>query len=664
MFRRVLIANRGEIACRVIATCRRLGIHTIAIYSEADRHARHVRLADEAHPVGAAPASESYLDVERVVEVARQARAEAVHPGYGFLSENTDFAAACAAAGIVFIGPGADAIRRMGLKHEAKALAEAAGVPVVPGYHGDDLSPERLAREADRIGYPLLVKAVAGGGGKGMRVVRSPDGLVDAVAAAAREAATSFKDRRILLEKFIERPRHIEVQVFGDTHGSHVHLFERECSIQRRYQKIIEESPSPFLAPDARERMTAAAVRAAAAVGYVNAGTVEFVVAPDGEFFFLEMNTRLQVEHPVTEAVTGLDLVEWQLRVAAGEPLPLGQDRITQCGHAIEARLYSEDPRRGFLPSTGRIERFAFPPEKAGWRVDRGVEDGDSVTVHYDPMIAKVIASGADRDAAIERLRQCLARTAVFGPSSNLDLLRRIVSHPDFRAGAMDTGYLDRHLDDVLGAQQAPGAAVLVAAADHVLRTLAAKARADLARHSPWSSGDAWRLGGLGQVTFAVTAPAFMRLRARRRGSVVEVSGDGLELRATVAPGEHDSVTVCAGDMQRELTLVAHDRRLVVTDEATHELTWVDPWPFESVSGDLDSHPASPLPGRVVELHVSAGQPVKAGDALAVVEGMKMQHTVRAVRDGVVTRVNVAAGDLVEAEAVLCDIDNRQAAGG
>jgi 3-methylcrotonyl-CoA carboxylase alpha subunit len=664
MFRRVLIANRGEIACRIIATCRRLGIHTIAVYSDADRHARHVRLADEAHPVGEAPASESYLDAGRVLAVARQARAEAVHPGYGFLSENTEFASACAAAGIVFIGPGADAIRRMGLKHEAKALAEAAGVPVVPGYHGDDLSPARLLGEADRIGYPLLVKAVAGGGGKGMRVVRAPGELAEAVAAAGREAATSFKDRRVLLEKFIERPRHIEVQVFGDTLGSHVHLFERECSIQRRYQKIIEESPSPFLTPDARERITAAAVRAAAAVGYVNAGTVEFVVAPDGEFYFLEMNTRLQVEHPVTEAVTGLDLVEWQLRVAAGEPLPLGQDRIAQCGHAIEARVYSEDPRRGFLPSTGRIERFAFPPEDAGWRVDRGVEDGDTVTVHYDPMIAKVIASGADRGAAIDRMRQCLARTAVFGPATNLALLRRIVAHPDFAAAAMDTGYLDRHLDEVLQAQDKPGDAALLVAADYALRSLSAGAADTLSPRSPWSSGDAWRLGGLGRMTLGLAVPGFLRLRARRRGDVVEVSGDDIQAHAAIVHGEHDSVGLILPDGERELTLVAHGRRMVVTDGTTHEIEWVDPWPFESVADDLDSHPASPLPGRVVELHVSAGQPVKAGDALAVVEGMKMQHTVRAGRDGVITRVNVAAGDLVEAEAILCDIDTQQAAGG
>jgi 3-methylcrotonyl-CoA carboxylase alpha subunit len=595
------------------------------------------------------------------VAVARQSRADAVHPGYGFLSENTAFAAACEASGITFIGPGADAIRRMGLKHEAKALAEAAGVPVVPGYHGDDLSPARLSREADRIGYPLLVKAVAGGGGKGMRVVRSPDALAEAVVAAGREAATSFKDGRILLEKFIERPRHIEVQVFGDTHGSHVHLFERECSIQRRYQKIIEESPSPFLSPDLRERITGAAVRAAAAVGYVNAGTVEFIVGPEGDFYFLEMNTRLQVEHPVTEAVTGLDLVEWQLRVAAGEPLPLEQDRIAQCGHAIEARLYSEDPRRGFLPATGRIERFAFPPEDAGWRVDRGVEDGDSVTVHYDPMIAKVIASGSDRDAAIGHMRQCLARTAVFGPATNLDLLRRIVAHPDFAAGAMDTGYLDRHLDTVLGAGDAPGEAALVAAADFALRSLRSRADDALAPGSPWGSGDAWRLGGLGQVTLGLATPQFLRLRARRRGERIELSGESFEARARVAHGEHDTVSIDTGSGARELTLVAHGRRIVVTDGQTHEIDWVDPWPFESTADDLDSHPASPLPGRVVEVHVTAGQSVGAGEALAVVEGMKMQHTVRAGRAGVVTRINVSAGDQVEAEAILCDIDTREA---
>ena len=658
MFRRVLIANRGEIACRVIATCRRLGIHSIAIFSEADRHARHVRLADEAHCVGPAPASESYLDIERVLEVARRSRAEAVHPGYGFLSENTAFAAACAASGIVFIGPTADAIRRMGLKHEAKALAEAAGVPAVPGYHGEETSPARLLLEAERIGYPLLVKAVAGGGGKGMRVVRNAGELAEAVAAAGREAKSAFSDGRILLERFIERPRHIEVQVFGDTHGHCVHLFERECSIQRRYQKIIEESPSPFVTPALRAAITTAAVRAAAAVGYVNAGTVEFIVAPDRQFYFLEMNTRLQVEHPVTEAVTGLDLVEWQLLVAAGQPLPRAQEGITQSGHAIEARIYSEDPDRGFLPSTGRVERFACPPEDNGWRVDSGIEDGDRIEVHYDPMVAKVIASGPDREAAILRLRAALARTALFGPRSNLGLLRRIVAHADFCAGAMDTGYLDRHLGELLEAQAAIAPEALLATADYALESMARQSRAGRPEVSPWDLGDAWQAGGLDGATLGLDGPAFQRLRARRNDHEVEVDTDGLCLRAEVRAGEHDVVTVKGEDLDAEVVLVGHESQLVVTAAgASHELRLVHPWPFARAAGEASTHPSSPLPGRVVSVLVEAKQVVAAGAAIAVVEGMKMQHTVRAAAGGTVTRILVEEGQLVEAEAILCEID-------
>ena len=658
MFRRVLIANRGEIACRVIATCRRLGIHSIAIFSEADRHARHVRLADEAHCVGPAPASESYLDIERVLEVARRSHAEAVHPGYGFLSENTAFAAACAASGIVFIGPTADAIRRMGLKHEAKALAEAAGVPAVPGYHGEETSPARLLLEAERIGYPLLVKAVAGGGGKGMRVVRNAGELAEAVAAAGREAKSAFSDGRILLERFIERPRHIEVQVFGDTHGHCVHLFERECSIQRRYQKIIEESPSPFVTPALRAAITTAAVRAAAAVGYVNAGTVEFIVAPDRQFYFLEMNTRLQVEHPVTEAVTGLDLVEWQLLVAAGQPLPRAQEAITQSGHAIEARIYSEDPDRGFLPSTGRVERFACPPEDKSWRVDSGIEDGDRIEVHYDPMVAKVIASGPDREAAILRLRAALARTALFGPRSNLGLLRRIVSHPDFCAGAMDTGYLDRHLGALLETQPAIAPEALLATADYALESMARQARAARSEVSPWDLGDAWQVGRLDGVTLGLAGPAFQRLRARRHGHQVEVDTGGLCLRAEVRAGEHDMVTVKGEDLDAAVVLVGHESQLVVTAAgASHELRLVHPWPFARAAGEASTHPSSPLPGRVVSVLVEAKQVVAAGAAIAVVEGMKMQHTVRAAAGGTVTRILVEEGQLVEAEAILCEID-------
>ncbi len=443
---RLLIANRGEIACRVIRTCRRLGIHAIAVFSEADRDALHVRLADEAHAIGAASARESYLNAGAVIAAAKAARADAIHPGYGFLSENAAFAEACAAAGIMFVGPPPAAIRSMGLKHEAKALVSAAGVPVVPGYMGEDQSPARLAAEAARVGFPLLVKAVAGGGGKGMRVVREQAELDEAIRGARGEAESAFGDGRLMLERFLERPRHVEVQVFGDTHGNCVHLFERECSVQRRYQKIIEESPSPFIDAPTRAAMTDAAVRAARAVGYVNAGTIEFIVDADGDFYFMEMNTRLQVEHPVTETVTGLDLVEWQLRVASGEPLPLAQSAIRARGHAIEARIYSEDPRRGFLPSVGRVRRFAHPPQDDAWRVDAGIADGDVISVHYDPMIAKVIASGADREAALATLRNRLDRTAVFGVANNLPLLRAIAAHPAFAAGDVDTGFVDREL--------------------------------------------------------------------------------------------------------------------------------------------------------------------------------------------------------------------------
>jgi 3-methylcrotonyl-CoA carboxylase alpha subunit len=577
-----------------------------------------------------------------------------VHPGYGFLSENEDFAAACATEGVVFIGPSPEVIRRMGLKHEAKAAAEAAGVPVVPGWYGEAADAATLLDEARRIGLPLLVKAVAGGGGKGMRVVRDEAGLVEAVAAAGREAASAFGDARVMLERFLERPRHVEVQVFGDHHGNHVHLFERECSIQRRYQKIIEESPSPFLDAALRERMTSAAVRMAAAVGYVNAGTVEFVVDEARRFYFLEVNTRLQVEHPVTEAVTGLDLVEWQLRVAAGEPLPLAQEAIRSRGHAIEARVYSEDPERGFLPSTGRIERFALPPEEDGFRVDRGVDDGDRVEVHYDPMIAKLVAFGSDRPAAIARLRRALARSAVFGPRSNLALLRRIAAHPDFAAGAMDTGYLDRHLSQVLEAPAPISPASLLATAHYALERLTLGAGA--ACHDPWEVADAWQAGGLGGITLGLATPRFQRLRARREGTLLEVrAGDG-RWQARVTAGEHDTVSVEGPGLSHEVTLVPQGLRLVVTDEHSHEVELVDAWPFEADATEADAHPVSPLPGRVVALHVREGDAVTAGMALAVVEGMKMQHTVRATRDGRVGRLRVTEGEQVEAEAVLCDI--------
>jgi 3-methylcrotonyl-CoA carboxylase alpha subunit len=647
---RLLVANRGEIACRVIASCRRLGVRAIAVHSEADAGALHVRRADESLPIGPAPARESYLDIARVIDAAKRSRADAIHPGYGFLSENADFAEACARAGILFVGPPPAAIRAMGLKHEAKALVAAAGVPVVPGYMGEDQSPARLAKEAAHIGFPLLVKAVAGGGGKGMRVVTEAAALDEAIRGARGEAESAFGDGRLLLERFLVRPRHIEVQVFGDAHGGCLHLFERECSVQRRYQKIIEESPSPFLDAAMRAAMTAAAVRAAKAVGYVNAGTIEFIVDADGSFYFMEMNTRLQVEHPVTEAVTGLDLVEWQLRIASGERLPLAQDQLRQQGHAIEARIYSEDPRRGFLPSVGRVERFVHPPAGEGWRIDSGVEDGDVVSVHYDPMIAKVVASGADRAAALARLRQSLDRTALFGVANNLMLLRAVAAHPEFAAGRVDTGFVDRELA-ALTRDEPPSPEALLLAAWFALDARGTASGSA----SPWSLGDGWRAGGPAGQTVGLRTPAFVRLRARREGDAIEIE-NGIRTAGRVRPRPEGSYSVESEAGTRELSVIRHRDRIQLVGERAEEIVLAPAWPFERSSEDADAHPASPLPGRVVELRVKPGDAVARGDVLAVVEGMKMQHAIRAGRAGRVTDVFARQGELVEAETVLFDI--------
>ncbi|HJW02181.1 MAG TPA: acetyl-CoA carboxylase biotin carboxylase subunit, partial [Azospira sp.] len=448
MFNKILIANRGEIACRVIKTARRLGIRTVAVYSEADANARHVRLADEAVLLGPAAARESYLVAEKILDAARRTGAQAIHPGYGFLSENADFAEACAAAGVVFIGPPASAIRAMGSKSAAKSLMAEAAVPLTPGYHGDQQEPEFLKDQADAIGYPVLIKAAAGGGGKGMRLVEKGEDFIGALASCQREARSSFGDDQVLVEKYITRPRHIEIQVFGDSLGNCVYLFERDCSVQRRHQKVLEEAPAPGMTPERRRQMGEAAVAAAKAVGYVGAGTVEFIAtstyAQDGTFYFMEMNTRLQVEHPVTEMITGQDLVEWQLRVAAGEPLPLKQEQLENRGHALEARIYAEDASKGFLPSTGRLVHLAPPAESLHVRVDTGVEEGDEITPHYDPMIAKLIVWDEDRDAALARMRQALADYRVVGVTTNIDFLSRLVACPAFAGADLDTDLIER----------------------------------------------------------------------------------------------------------------------------------------------------------------------------------------------------------------------------
>src|SRR5688572_20053039 len=583
---RLLIANRGEIACRVIRTCRRLGIRAIAVHSEADRDALHVRLADEAHTIGPAPARESYLNADALITAARAARVDAIHPGYGFLSENAAFAESCAAAGITFVGPPPAAIRAMGLKHEAKAIVSAAGVPVLPGYMGEEQSSSRLVAEAARVGYPLLVKAVAGGGGKGMRVVRELAALEEAIRGARGEAESAFGDGRLMLERFLERPRHVEVQVFGDTHGGCAHLFERECSVQRRYQKIIEESPSPFIDGATRAAMTGAAVRAAKAVGYVNAGTIEFIVGSDGRFYFMEMNTRLQVEHPVTEAVTGLDLVEWQLRVASGERLPLEQAAIRQRGHAIEARIYSEDPRRGFLPSVGRVRRFAHPPGSDDWRIDTGIGDGDTISVHYDPMIAKVIACGKDRDEALATLRKNLDRTAVFGVANNLPLLRAVAAHPAFAAGGVDTGFVDRELA-ALTQDMPPAPEAILLAADIALHE---RAPAPGSSPSPWALSDGWRAGGTASQSLGLRVPAFQRWSATRRADLLQLGSGNAEIQGSVRATGGGHYTVDTGRGARSLELIRDGAQLQVIGDGVAELSLAPAWPHERSAKDADAH--------------------------------------------------------------------------
>ncbi len=613
MFHKLLIANRGEIAARVIRTARRMGIATVAVFSEADRHALHVREADEAHPIGAAPARESYLRGDVILDVARRTGAEAIHPGYGFLSENAEFAAACLDAGISFVGPTPHAIRAMGSKAESKRLMVAAGVPTVPGYHGEAQDDAHLAAEAGRIGFPVLIKASAGGGGKGMRPVTEPARFLEELHGARREALAAFGDDRVLIEKYLTRPRHVEVQVMGDAHGRIVHLHTRDCSIQRRHQKVLEEAPAPDLPPALRARLHEAAVNAARAVGYVNAGTVEFVVEGE-EAYFLEMNTRLQVEHPVTEAITGLDLVEWQLRVAAGEALPESWPPAPM-GHAVEVRLYAEDPAQEFRPATGRLNRLILP--KAG-RVDAGVAEGDSVTPHYDPMIAKLIAAAPTREEALNRLAAMLDHTAVAGLTTNLDFLRRLARHPALHAAALDTGFIARHAADLL---HAPEAAPLAA--------LALAARPPAPGASPWQRRDAFRLHGAAERLALVedaSGPRRITLRETPATVTAETEGEpAITLPNGPAPGD----------------AVLHQGRLWL-------LRPLDPYAPAAGEAAAENRLSAPIPGRVVQVLVAVGDAVAKGQLLAVLEAMKTEIKLTAPRDGIVAHLGCAAGESVE----------------
>jgi 3-methylcrotonyl-CoA carboxylase alpha subunit len=659
MFSKVLIANRGEIACRVIRTCRRLAIRTVAVHSSIDARALHVEMADEAYEIGGPRPAQSYLLGDRIVEVAKACGAEAIHPGYGFLSENEDFARAVEAAGLVFIGPTPEAIEKMGLKDRAKAIMEKAGVPVVPGYHGEKQEDAFLSKEARRIGYPLLVKAVAGGGGKGMRLVTKDEEFAPQLASARREAKSAFGDDAVLLERFVQGPHHIEFQVFGDTHGNYVHLFERECSIQRRHQKVLEETPSPFLDDAMRSAMGEAAVAAARAIAYRGAGTIEFIVGADRRFFFMEMNTRLQVEHPVTEMVTGEDLVEWQLRVAAGEKLPLRQAEIHSGGHAIEVRLCAENPANDFLPETGRIGVLRAPPgtldphDESDVRLDTGVREGDEVSVFYDPMIAKLIVWGDDRAEAARRMQGALAQTTLLGVKTNLAFLERVVRHPAFLGGDTDTGFIERHRAELLPpATDVPLEALVAAAA----RVFMDERASSLSRPpSPWNDTGGWRLNqpALRRMEFAAGERIFAVDAVMHPGYAM-VSVDGRTHRVAVKPPE-------GGRMQLALdeeTYFAHSGRLarhlsVVTPQGRYELDLVDPFHYEPADALPDARLTALMPGRVVKVSVQAGDAVKKGQALMILEAMKMEHTIVSPRDGVVDRVAFAENQLVPADAVL-----------
>ncbi|HIV76567.1 MAG TPA: acetyl/propionyl/methylcrotonyl-CoA carboxylase subunit alpha [Candidatus Sphingomonas excrementigallinarum] len=617
MMKSLLIANRGEIACRIIRTAREMGLRTIAVYSEADAQALHVRMADEAILIGPAPARESYLDAARILAAARDSGAEAIHPGYGFLSENAEFAESVIAAGLVWVGPNPDSIRAMGLKDAAKARMIAAGVPVTPGYLGEDQSPDRLAAEAEKVGYPVLIKAVAGGGGKGMRRVDDPAGFAEALASCRREAASSFGDDRVLIEKYILSPRHIEVQVFGDRHGQVVHLFERDCSLQRRHQKVIEEAPAPGMDDATREAVCGAAVRAAQAVDYVGAGTIEFIAdASEGlradRVWFMEMNTRLQVEHPVTEAITGVDLVEWQLRVAAGEPLPMAQGDLSIHGHAIEARLYAEDPAKGFLPAIGTLEVFDLGDDPA-IRIDTGVEEGAEITPWYDPMIAKVIAHGDTREAAREALADALDEAVIWPVRTNAGFLVEALDHPDFASGRVDTGLIAREGDALMPPPEPSEEALAEAAAALI-----------------------------GQDELS----GFRLNAAPRRSARFLLNGQPITVdfahAGEVPPAPSDEVLICEGGQSWSFTRWRADGL--------------------AAGGAGDGAILSPMPGRIIAVAVTEGQAVRAGQPLVTLEAMKMEHVLTAPFDGVVTDLKAETGGQVAEGIALVRIFAEDAA--
>jgi len=651
MLKKVLIANRGEIAVRIIRSARRLGIGTVAVFSDADRHAPHVEFADEALHIGPPAATESYLDIDKIMDAVRRSGADAIHPGYGFLSENPAFALACERAGVVFIGPSAEVIRLMGSKREAKALMARNGVPVVPGYFGD-ADDAQLATEAARIGYPVLIKASAGGGGRGMRLCRSAADFAPALASARREAKSAFGDDTLLLEKYIERPRHIEVQIFGDKHGNVVHLFERDCSIQRRYQKIIEEAPAANLDSDQRETIYRAAVTAGTAAGYVGAGTVEFVVDTDGQVYFIEMNTRLQVEHPVTEMITGEDLVQWQLHVAAGGRLP-EQAAITATGHAFELRLCAEDADRDFAPSTGVITHFSLPPEPV--RVDHGIGEGLAISPYYDSMIAKLIVHGADRDAALQLAVRALEHTEVGGITTNRVFLGSILTHPEFISGVIDTHFIENHQALLSGRQPAIDGDVVTVAALYIIASRGDDESAgDAGGASPWSINDAFRLNVYHRevITLNDAANEYAVAIEHRTGAYRVSSSFGAH-DCAVESLAGSAIAVLIGIDRIKANVVVGDTELdVFMRGAQYRLHYADPLHRPESADAAGGGLAAPMPGTVLEVFVQVGQSVTAGTALMLIEAMKIEHTVTAPFDGTVTEVRFKAGDQIAAEGI------------
>ena len=645
MLKKVLIANRGEIALRIMATARKLGLGTVAVTSDADRNAPFTRAADEVIEIGPGPATESYLRIDKIIAAAKATGADCIHPGYGFLAENADFAEAVGKAGIKFIGPSPEAMRALGGKAAAKEIAIKAKVPVVPGYQGAAQGVAELSAEAGKIGYPVMIKAVAGGGGRGMRLVEKPADFAAALESAQREAQAAFGDARVLIEKVVVAPRHIEVQVFGDAHGNVVHLFERDCSLQRRNQKVIEEAPAPGMSPALREKITKAAVAIAAAVGYEGAGTVEFLVeggklSADAPWYFIEMNTRLQVEHPVTEAITGLDLVEWQLRIASGEKIPRAQKDITMCGHAIEGRLCAENPAKGFMPATGPVAAFA-PPTLEGLRVDAGVETGSVISPFYDSMIAKLIAYGPDRDTAIARLATALETTVVAGPKTNASFLHALAVHPAFRAGTMDTGLIGRELASLAPAANDEAAIALGAIA--LLRRAAPVT--DPALPSPWETGDAFQLGGRRRQTVALVAdekPVKVAITWQSGGAIATVGSTTVseaELAGASVVGEADPVYLIRNMRQTKVSWPVFD--ISMADDA----------------GDGSSVRA-PIIGKVAKIFVKAGDAVAKGDRIAVVEAMKMEHVLHAGRAGKIAKVSASEGQQVTQGTLLVSISD------